>query len=198
MSVIFGIKEENQIIIAGDKRETNKYNGQYSDDSDKVIIINEHLAFASAGNTAMLTAIKMEIDKIRDKEKMFTDDLLEIIKEFYKGLTEKKLTLLLSYPYCFVIGGKNRKNSTSLFVGLNTKGGLSTQEAQAYELALLPPDGLDRTVCNDIFLKKYNSGQTDFVEKTIYEISEININVSPTGDKWIYNIKQEKGVLHTF
>lgn len=45
MSVIFGIKENNRIIIAGDKRGSSIDGKTLSDDLDKVLMINDHLAF---------------------------------------------------------------------------------------------------------------------------------------------------------
>ena len=44
MSVIFGIKENNRIIIAGDKRGSSIDGKTLSDDLDKVLMINDHLA----------------------------------------------------------------------------------------------------------------------------------------------------------
>ena len=40
MSVIFGIKENNRIIIAGDKRGSSIDGKTLSDDLDKVLMIN--------------------------------------------------------------------------------------------------------------------------------------------------------------
>ena len=54
MSVIFGIKENNRIIIAGDKRGSSIDGKTLSDDLDKVLMINDHLAFSSAGNVSIL------------------------------------------------------------------------------------------------------------------------------------------------
>ena len=42
MSVIFGIKENNRIIIAGDKRGSSIDGKTLSDDLDKVLMINDH------------------------------------------------------------------------------------------------------------------------------------------------------------
>ena len=59
MSVIFGIKENNRIIIAGDKRGSSIDGKTLSDDLDKVLMINDHLAFSSAGNAAIEKAISI-------------------------------------------------------------------------------------------------------------------------------------------
>lgn len=43
--------------------------------------------------------------------------------------------------------------------------------------------------------KNYKLHNSEFVEKTIKEIANISNLVSPTGNKWIYNIATEKGML---
>lgn len=53
MSVIFGIKESGRIIIAGDKRGSSIDGKILSDNLDKILVVNNHLAFASAGNAAI-------------------------------------------------------------------------------------------------------------------------------------------------
>ena len=68
MSVIFGIKEENRIIIAGDKRGTRIDGETFSDNLDKVITVNDQLAFACAGNAAIEEAIVIDLNKKENKE----------------------------------------------------------------------------------------------------------------------------------
>lgn len=195
MSVIFGIKEEKEIIITGDKRGTNILNGLHSDDTDKITVINEHLAFASAGNHAIETAINMDVDKIKDKEVMSTDDLLDVIKAFYNRVNETGATTILSMPFYFFIAGKGRDSGASLISGCNSKGHFSAQEVP---MALYPPADAQMEACCNIFAKNYKLHHSDFVERTVQEISSISQYVSATGDKWGYNIKAEKGVLYTF
>ena len=81
MSVIFGIKENNRIIIAGDKRGSSIDGKTLSDDLDKVLMINDHLAFSSAGNAAIEKAISIDLNKATNKDCLTTDDLLDLIKE---------------------------------------------------------------------------------------------------------------------
>lgn len=78
MSVIFGIKENNRIIIAGDKRGSSIDGKTLSDDLDKVLMINDHLAFSSAGNAAIEKAISIDLNKATNKDCLTTDDLLDI------------------------------------------------------------------------------------------------------------------------
>lgn len=68
MSVIFGIKENNRIIIAGDKRGSSIDGKTLSDDLDKVLMINDHLAFSSAGNAAIEKAISIDLNKATNKK----------------------------------------------------------------------------------------------------------------------------------
>ena len=145
MSVIFGIKENNRIIIAGDKRGSSIDGKTLSDDLDKVLMINDHLAFSSAGNAAIEKAISIDLNKATNKDCLTTDDLLDIIKAFYKRVADAKM-----------------------------------QE------------------CCDCFAKNYKLHNSEFVEKTIKEIANISNLVSPTGNKWIYNIATEKGMLFSF
>lgn len=65
MSVIFGIHEKHQIVIAGDKRVSTVDGNFISDDWEKVIVINNHLALASAGNGAIEKAIMADICILR-------------------------------------------------------------------------------------------------------------------------------------
>lgn len=191
MSIIFGIKEESEITIAGDKRVTS-INGDFlSDDVDKVIVINEYLAFAIAGNNAVKTLIMQDIEKTKDKEKMSSDDLLDLIKchQNAKGIRNSLL------QFSALIAGRNRSNVAVLISCDNSLGYLSEL---AVEMSLFPPDDAMNEMCCNIFAKNYNMHHSEFVEKTILDVSDISKLVSPTGDKWVYNIKTGKGVLHRF
>ena len=195
MSVIFGIKENNEIIIAADKRGTNIINGTYNDDEEKVIVINEHLAFATAGNVSIKRAILMDVQKLSNIEKMTTDSLLDVITLFYKGINEKGITGLISMPFTFLIAGQSKNNNANLISGSNINGRYSTLEVT---MALYPPEDVKNELCCQIFANNYNLHHSSFVENTINEIAELSDYVSTTGDKWIYNIHLKKGRLLTF
>ena len=103
MSVIFGIKENNRIIIAGDKRGSSIDGKTLSDDLDKVLMINDHLAFSSAGNAAIEKAISIDLNKATNKDCLTTDDLLDIIKALsvfsQKCSSVSHKFLKFSHPY---------------------------------------------------------------------------------------------------
>lgn len=114
MSVIFGIKENNRIIIAGDKRGSSIDGKTLSDDLDKVLMINDHLAFSSAGNAAIEKAISIDLNKATNKDCLTTDDLLDIIKAFYKRVADTNCDAILALPFYFLIAGKGRDGNASL------------------------------------------------------------------------------------
>ena len=192
MSVIFGIKENNRIIIAGDKRGSSIDGKTLSDDLDKVLMINDHLAFSSAGNAAIEKAISIDLNKATNKDCLTTDDLLDIIKAFYKRVADTNCDAILALPFYFLIAGKGRDGNASLISGGNIKGRL---DAKDVPMALFPPADAKMQECCDCFAKNYKLHNSEFVEKTIKEIANISNLVSPTGNKWIYNITTEKGML---
>ena len=181
MSVIFGIKENNRIIIAGDKRGSSIDGKTLSDDLDKVLMINDHLAFSSAGNAAIEKAISIDLNKATNKDCLTTDDLLDIIKAFYKRVADTNCDAILALPFYFLIAGKGRDGN-----------------ARDVPMALFPPADAKMQECCDCFAKNYKLHNSEFVEKTIKEIANISNLVSPTGNKWIYNIATEKGMLFSF
>jgi len=195
MSVIFGIKENNCIIIAGDKRGSTIDGKMLADDLDKVLVINNHLAISSAGNAAIEKAISIELNKVANNDCLTTDDLLDIIKEFYKRAIDADCKSILALPFFFLIAGKGRDGNASLISGGNIKGHL---DAKDVPMALYPPADVTLQKCCDFFVKNYKLHRAEFVEKTIMEIADISNLVSPTGDKWIYNVTSENGVLYSF
>ena len=118
MSVIFGIKENNRIIIAGDKRGSSIDGKTLSDDLDKVLMINDHLAFSSAGNAAIEKAISIDLNKATNKDCLTTDDLLDIIKAFYKRVADTNCDAILALPFYFLIAGKeyNKWKASRVYV----------------------------------------------------------------------------------
>lgn len=117
MSVIFGIKEKNRIIIAGDKRGSTIDGKTLSDDVEKVHTVNEHLAFASAGNAAIEKAISIDLEKASNKDFLTTDDLVDVIRAFYKRVIETNCDSILALPFYFLIAGTGRNGSASFISG---------------------------------------------------------------------------------
>lgn len=195
MSVIFGIKKPREIIIAGDKRATSVNDKVQSDYMNKLTIVNECVCFASAGNAAIERAIQIDIEKARNASSMRTDDVLRIISTFYQNIIEKKCHMILTFPFCCIIAGKNQSGEATLISGAREKNGFV---AQKVTMALYPPPDVSMDVCSRIFVKNYKLFRGEFAERTIKEVSDASIYVSPSGDKWIYNINTGLGNLFSF
>ncbi len=197
MSVIFGIREAGRIVIAGDKRGSKKDGRTYSDNMSKVVAVNEHLAFASAGNAVFEKLISMKAAEVSGKASLTTDDLAEIVQAAYREIRDMRVLDKLKMPstFYFLIAGKSRSGGSSLISGGNFKGSLDAQEV---EMILYPPEGADMKQCCELLAKNYKLHHTDFAERTVREISRINPIVSPTGDRWNYDVAMGKGILHSF
>lgn len=195
MSVIFGIKEHNRIIIAGDKRGSTIDGKTLSDDVEKVLVVNEHLAFASAGNVAIEKAVSIDLEKAPNKDFLTTDDLVDVIAAFYKRVIEANCNSILALPFYFLIAGKGRNGNASFISGGNIKGQLDAKEAP---MALYPPADAQMQKCCDLFAKNYKLHNSEFAERTIHDISGISNLVSSTGSKWIYDVALKRGTLHFF
>lgn len=195
MSVIFGIREEDKIIVAGDKRLSSTEGKFISDDGQKVIAINDRLAIATAGNVAIEKAILKDIEKSCDTSIMTTDDVIEIIQNFYKRVLENDCASIYLLPFYCLIAGIGRDGNAHLVNSGKFKEGFGAKDAP---MALYHPADTEQNDCNQIFAKNYKLHHSDFCERTVQEISAISKMVSPTGDKWIYDIKIHKGCLYSF
>ncbi|MBQ6708818.1 MAG: hypothetical protein IJM97_07720 [Clostridia bacterium] len=195
MSVIFGIKETNSIILGSDKRGSTKEGIFITDYLNKIIVINEHLALASAGNAVVEKAIMLDINNMVNKALLNTHDLLNIIKSFYIRVANANCSNILDLPFYFLIAGKGNDGKACLISGLNKNGAIDAKEVP---MALYPPADVKMQFCCDCFAKNYHANNDTFVEKTIKDISNVSDLVSSTGNKWIYNITTEKSEFFSF
>ena len=195
MSVIFGIKENNCVIIAADKRGSDIDGHLITDECDKITVINDHLAYASAGNAAIEKAITLETQKQASIRELTTDDLHDIITSFYNRVQELNIQSILYLPFCCVIAGKNRHNKLSLIAISCFRGVLSANEVP---MVLWPPDKSVQQDCINSFVSNYRLHHSDFAKRTVYDISRLSKLVSPSGNQWIYNFETDKGEYSTF
>jgi len=89
MSVIFGLKTNKTIIIAGDNKGVSIY-GKTHNDLKKVIAVNNDLAFASAGNAILAKIVEINISKYENKSDITIDNLTDIIIKSYNDENIKK------------------------------------------------------------------------------------------------------------
>lgn len=195
MSVIFGIVDNGKIIIAGDKRLSSIDGEMISDDGEKVVVINEKLAIASAGNVAIERAIINDMEKFDDISNMTTNDLVEIISTFYKRVLDNDCISIYNLPFYCLIAGIGGDGKSHLINAGRFKNGFGAKEVP---MALYNPSDTIQDDCNKIFVKNYKLHHADFCERTIREISNISKIVSFTGDKWEYDISTQKGKLYNF
>lgn len=195
MSVIFGIIDQEKIIIAGDKRISSIGGNFISDDGQKVFAINERLAIAIAGNVAIEKAILTDIEKNCNVSNITTDDLVEIINNFYKRVLENNCDSIYMLSFYCLIAGMGRDRKPHLVNARKFKNGFSAKDVP---MALYHPADTKQDDCNQIFAKNYKLHHGDFCERTVQEISVISKIVSPTGNKWEYNILSKVGVMYDF
>lgn len=195
MSVIFGIHEKNQIVIAGDKRVSTADGNFISDDWEKVIVINDHLAFVSAGNAAVEKAIMADIHKHPNINQLSSGDLCEIIRAFYERVKREGIVNILALPFCCLIAGKNKDGEPTLISCGCFK---MKYDFAIVPMALYPPTRESHQACTNSFAKNYKLHHDTFPERTIEDISKISTLVSPTGSKWTYNLEHQTGQLESF
>lgn len=195
MSVIFGIVEQEKIIIAGDKRLSSIEGEFISDDGNKVTEINNKLAIATAGNIAIEMAIWDDIKRSGNTSNMTTDDVVEIIQNFYKRVLENDCKAIYELPFYGLIAGMSRDGNAHLINIGKFKEGIIANDVP---MALYCPADTKQDTCNQIFVKNYKLHHSDFCERTVQEISSISKIVSTTGNKWEYDILAKRGTRYSF
>lgn len=194
MSVILAVKTKNTIILAGDKRGSDKAGNTLKNDLIKVNAINNHLAIASAGSKQIGDGILLDINKMNNKEYLFVDDIVDYIKVFYKRLVEKDLKYLMSQPASFLIGGLKKDKTIGLYRIDNHSGQPNINEIEI-PFMIVPPDDVNMDMASKIFIRNFKEFPQNYIEKTIYDISKISNLVSSDGDKWTYDIRYNASII---
>lgn len=195
MTVILGIRTERNVFLAGDKRATSVNDRFVDDEMNKVAVINDHLAFASGGNASIGKAIEIDIARSGNAQHMTTHDLLLTIKAFYCRCQERATFLLSDMPFSFIIAGTDQDGKPSLIAGKQANRMVESSEV---EMMLYPPADVDFQTCADIFVKNYRTHPKEFIERTIREVAPLSSYVSSTGDKWVFDVEHNKGVISSF
>lgn len=195
MSVIFGIIEENRVILAGDTRTSTINNKVLSDECQKILPINEYSCIATAGNAAIGMVVEKEINNFQNNDNMNVSTITEIIKNFYKKVNEVKADTVRLLPFSCLIAGRDENKKLSL-VAINVKNG--NLDIKSVPAILYPPADVNTKICNTIFAKNLKYNHETFAEQTIKEISSISKVVSPHGHKWVYDFTVGKGKLYSF
>lgn len=187
MSVIIGIKTNNVVILGADKRLSTYNNQVNSDDNDKILAVNNHLAMAFAGNAAIQKAIEIDIDRLGiDKQSLYVEDAINILCSLYERLKRTKAKTILSKSSCVIIGGLNKDKSLKLLAFSYVNGELDWSEVRGDKI-LFPPNDVSMKKCTEIFIGNFYSYIKIVIEKTVQDISNISNVVSKCGNKWIYD-----------
>lgn len=188
MSVIMGVKTDNVVILAGDKRGSDKCGNTLRNDLIKVVSINNHIGMASAGSKQIGDGILLDINKMDNIENLFVEDIVDYIKVFYERLVEKDLKYLMSQPASFLIGGLRRNKTIGLYRIDNHSGKPDIKDIEI-PFMIVPPNDVNMDEASTIFIRNFKKFPQNFIEKTIDDISKISRLVSGDGDKWTYDIR---------
>lgn len=182
-----GIKTNNVVILGADKRLSTYENKVISDDSDKILVINNHLAMTCAGNAAIQKALEIDISKSEiDKDSLLVEDAIDIIHNLYKKLEMAKAKTILSRSSYVIVGGLNRNQEIKLLCTSFVGGKFCWSEAIANKI-IYPPTDVSMQKCAEIFVENYMLHPECVIEKTVANISEISDVVSACGNKWVYD-----------
>ena len=187
MSVIMGIKTNNVVILGADK-QLSTYNNEFiSDDSDKILVINNNLAMVFAGNAAIQKAIEIDTDKIgTNKQLLYVEDAINILYSLFERLKMAGAKTILSTSSCVIIGGLSKDKSLKLLAFSYVHGELSWSEVKEDKI-LFPPNDVSMKKCAEIFIENFYLCGDRIIEKTVQDISKISKVVSACGNKWIYD-----------
>lgn len=187
MSVIMGIKTNNVVILGADKRLSTYNNEVVSDDSDKILVVNNHLAMTFAGNAAIQMAIGIDIDRLEiDKQSLYVEDAIDILCSLFERLKRAKAKTILSTSSCVIIGGLSKDKSLKLLAFSYVHGELSWSEVKGNQI-LFPPNDVSMKKCAEIFIGNFYSHEKNAIEKTVQDVSKISKVVSECGNKWTYD-----------
>lgn len=201
MSVILGHKYTDKIYLAADNRLSTPNEEFISDDAKKIIIINDCLAIACAGNYAAQVMFEKGIKSIKNKkaQDLRIEDVLLHLDAMYLSFEINKdkdyAKNILNMASDFIVSGKDQYNESCIYAVSYVDGKLGRTKTDSI---LFPPSDLSMDICAHIYVRNIKCKYEDFMQKTIKEIAVNSKVVSPSGDIWIYDIKNGKSMLEHF
>ena len=201
MSVIMGIKTNDIVILGADKRLSTLDGKKVSDDGDKILVINSHLAIACAGNAAIQKALEGDVNKLGiSKESLYVEDVTEMICNLFKkleGTKTKLLQIIISSASQLIVGGLNKNNEMKLLSFSYLDRNLHWSEVKG-DMIIFPPPNVTMKDCAEIFVRNLNIYPEYFIEKTVFDVSKISAVVSKNGNKWIYDNRSKMSEKRNF
>ena len=195
MSVILGYKTKDKIYLAADNRLSTIDNKLISDNSKKIVVINNCLAIAFSGNHAAQALFESVLNGIKNekaRDMRVEDALLHIAS---MSISFQLNPNNLYSTSCFIIAGKNRDNECCIHAASYVR---EQFEHTKTDIILFNPVDLDMKTCAECYIKNIKFSHQDFMQKTIKEIAVKSEVVSPSGDIWIYDLIKDEGSLEHF
>ena len=191
MSVILGVQTIDKIIIATDNKITNENGCVKNDAEKKMILFNEHLCVATAGNRLGYLILE-SIYKQNEMHNFYMEDFAKKITELYN---KNKDNIFFKLPISYIMAGMTKESNYGM-IAIDARDG-KLKPVPCVKI-LYPPDGLRSEVTNKILDKNIKKYPEDFYIHTIHKISKKNRFVSHSGDVWIYNTKSGEGEIRHF
>ncbi len=200
MSVILGYKTEDKIYLGADNRTVTLEEVLSRDDVKKIVAVNNNVAVAFAGYNKSQMLFEKMITNVTDKSNFYVEDALRYIKLihwlfklfWYRNIGKEGRTLSSR----FIIAGKNRKGKPCLYITSILNGKL--EKPSLTDRFIFPPSDADAKTCCDIYAINALNHRSNFIQRTIKDISKISKLISPTGDIWVYDIVTDKSILEHF
>ena len=160
MTVILGIRTDDTVYLAGDKRATSLDDRYIDDKMEKVTVVNNHLAFACGGNASIGKAIEIDIARSGNAHLMSTNDLLDMIRAFYLRCQERSVFTLSDMPFSFIVAGIDKSGKPSIIAGKQANRAVESCEV---EMMLYPPADVAFQICSNIFVRNYKTHPNEFM-----------------------------------
>lgn len=191
MSVILGYQTEDKIIIAADNRTSDENGKLRSNIEKKIIVFNNHLCVATAGNRLGYLILE-SIYKQNDMDDFYTEDFARKIAELYN---KNENNMFFKFQSSYIMGGKSRNGGYVMFAIDAINGKLTPVPCTKI---IYPPEGIKPEITNKILDKNISKYPQDFYIHTIHKVSRKSKLVSPSGDVWIYDMKTGKSSSEHF
>lgn len=191
MSVILGYQTENKMIISADNRTSNEKGKLRSNIEKKIVVFNNHLCVATAGNRLGYLMLE-SIYKQNNMDDFYAEDFARKIAELYK---DGENNIFYKLPISYIMGGKSRNGGYVMFAIDAINGKLKPVPCTKI---IYPPEDMKPEITNKILDKNILKYPQDFYIHTIHKVSRKSNLVSPSGDVWIYDLTTGKSSSEHF
>ena len=198
MSIIMAYKTEDKLYLGADNRACTQEDVFIRDDVKKIVVLNNDVAVAFSGYGG--TQILFENMIKNNKRDLKVEDALLYVKGIYwlcKIPWYKKYTRhIMDFGSRFLVAGKNRKDEMCIYTVSFLNGKL--EKPSLTDKFLFPPSDADAKTCYDIYAINSVNYKSDFMQRTIKDITKISKVISPTGDIWTYDMISGKSTMVHF